>query len=100
MAAAAGGRGPHRSLAARSWGSVAMMRDTPRTFVGPLVFLLEEPMSDEVAACLREEVERLSGVSSCEVDSIAGTVVVTARSPADRTALVAVLDRLGCRFRA
>jgi hypothetical protein len=95
-----GGRGAHGSVVARSWGSVAMMRDTPWVFVGPLVFLLEEPMSDEVAASLGAQVERLSGVSSCQIDSIAGTVVVTAQSPADRAALVAVLNRLGCRVRA
>ena len=77
-----------------------MMRDTPRTFVGPVVFLLELPVSDDVATALRAEVERLSGISSCWVDPAAGTVVVTARSAADRTAVVAVIDRLGCRFRA
>lgn len=77
-----------------------MMRDTPRTFVGPVAFLLEETMSDERAASVCAEVERLSGVSSCRIDSAAGTVVVTAQGPVDRTAVVATLDRLGCRFRA
>ena len=79
-----------------------MMRDTPRTFVGPVVFLLEETetMSDEAATSVCAEVERLTGVSSCIIDPAAGTVIVTARSPVDRTAVVATLDRLECRFRA
>lgn len=80
------------------------MRDTPRTFIGSVVFLLEEPAhtltSDLTYAEVRTQVARLPGISFCEVDPVAGTVVVTADSPVDRTDIVAVLDRLGCSVRA
>lgn len=76
-----------------------MMKDTPRTFVGPVVFLLREPLSPESAAAVCAEVEEVPGISSCTIDTTAGAVVVTARQPVDRTTVVATLDRLGCRFR-
>ncbi|RYP86322.1 cation-transporting ATPase [Nocardioides guangzhouensis] len=76
------------------------MRETPRTFVGSVVLLLEGPVCPHVAAEVRAEIGRLAGVSHCHVDTGAGTVVVTAEAPVDRTDIVGVLDRLGCRVRA
>jgi hypothetical protein len=77
-----------------------MMRDTPRTFVGPVVLVLEESVSSVVATSACAEVEQLPGVGSCTFDAAPGTVVVTAHSPVDRTVIVSTLVRLGCRLRA
>jgi hypothetical protein len=76
-----------------------MMKGTPRTFVGSMVFLLEEPVGDDTALAVRAAVEQMDGISYCNLDPSAGTVVVTAQSPVDRSDLVAILDRLGCRVR-
>lgn len=76
-----------------------MMRNTPRTFVGPAVLVLEGPVTAATAAIVRAEVERVAGISRCEVDERGSTVVVTAQRPVDRTDLVALLGRLGCRVR-
>jgi hypothetical protein len=77
-----------------------MMRGTPRTFVGSVVLLLDTSVGDLVAATVRDEVAAIPGVGSCNLDEGAGALVVTARSPVDRTDVDAVLDRLGCRVRA
>jgi hypothetical protein len=74
-----------------------MMRDTPRTFVGPLVLLTRGPVPDAVAENVRSDLLRLRGLSHCELDGDAGTLTVTAHAPVDRTDVLAVLDRLGCR---
>jgi hypothetical protein len=76
-----------------------MMKGTPRRFVGSVVFVLEQPVSDETAMAVRAGVGQMDGISYCDVDRSAGTVVVTARSAVDRTDLVVALDRLGCRVR-
>jgi len=74
-----------------------MMRNTPRAFVGTVMFRLEDP--PDVGVC--EEVERhvgtLPGVSFCDVDEAAGLLIVTAREPVERAEVLAVLDRLDCR---
>jgi hypothetical protein len=72
-----------------------MMRDTPRTFVGPVAFLLDGPVCRHVT----DEVRALPGIDRCDLDAAAGTLLVTAGAPVDRTDVVAVLDRLGCRIR-
>jgi hypothetical protein len=74
-----------------------MMRDTPRTFVGPVVLLTRGPIPGAVADHVRTELLRLRGISHCELDGDAGTLTVTAQAPVDRTDVLAVLDRLGCR---
>ena len=76
-----------------------MMRDTPRTFVGTVVFLVEGAGDGRVGDALSAEIGRLPGISRCELDAGAGALVVTADAPVDRTDVVAVLDRLGCRER-
>jgi hypothetical protein len=76
-----------------------MMRQTPRTFVGTVVFLLEEPRCRRTTETISAEVGRLPGVSSCDLDVAAGTLMVTAAEPVDRSDVVAALDRLGCRIR-
>ena len=73
-----------------------MMRDTPRTFVGSVVFLLEGPVPEQASAAACSGVRRLPGISRCELDVAAGALVVTADRPVDRTDVVAVLDRVGC----
>jgi hypothetical protein len=77
-----------------------MMRDTPRTFVGPVVLLTCGPVPAAVADDVRSELLRLRGISHCELDGGAGTITVTAHGPVDRADVLAVLDRLGCRVRA
>jgi len=74
-----------------------MMRDTPRTFVGPVVLHLRGRVCAHVAREACGMVEALDGVSHCEVDLASGTVLVTAAQPVDRTDVVAALDRAGCR---
>lgn len=76
-----------------------MMRGTPRTFVGSVAFRLEGPVCPHVAAEVRERLERMPGLASCDLDVGAGTLVVTAATPVDRADVVAVLDGAGCRVR-
>ena len=77
-----------------------MMRDTPRTFVGSVVFLLDGPVCAHITSAVHGEVGRLPGVSRCILDAAAGTLLVTALEPVDRTDVMAVLDSVGCRVRA
>lgn len=77
-----------------------MMRDTPRTFVGSVVFLLDGPICRHVTDAVRAHVGQLPGVSRCALDVPTGTLLVTAEEPVDRTDVVAVLDRVGCRVRS
>jgi hypothetical protein len=76
-----------------------MMRETPRTFVGPVVFLLDGPAGEGDWDLVHREVGRVPGVSFCGLDVAARTLVVTAEAPVDRTEVVALLDRLGLRVR-
>ena len=73
-----------------------MMRDTPRTFVGSVVFSLDGPVCSHITNAVHAEVGQLPGVSRCILDP-AGTLLVTAQDPVDRTDVIAVLDRVGCR---
>ena len=77
-----------------------MMKDTPRTFVGSVVLVLEGPVAAAAAALVRAAIEHVDGISHCDVDASAGTVMVTAQRPVDRTDLVALLHRLGCHVRS
>ena len=74
-----------------------MMRDTPRTFVGSVVLLLDGPVCTHITDAVHAQIGRLHGISRCQLDLVAGTLMVTAQTPVDRTDVVAVLDRLGCR---
>ena len=76
-----------------------MMRQSPRTFVGSVGVLLDGPPGDHFADAVVAEVEALPGVSRCALDAAAGTLLVTAREPVDRTDVVTVLDRVGCPVR-
>ncbi|GAA1958756.1 hypothetical protein GCM10009798_18000 [Nocardioides panacihumi] len=76
------------------------MRDTPRTFVGSVVFLLDGPVCCHITDAVHGHVGRLPGVSRCALDVAAGTLLVTAEEPVDRTDVIAVLDRVGCRVRS
>ncbi|WP_157544625.1 hypothetical protein [Nocardioides halotolerans] len=77
----------------------AMMRGTPRTFVGSVVLDLAGPVDPATAAQVRAELERHPRIRACELDAASGTLVVTARAAADRNDVVAVLERLGCPVR-
>jgi hypothetical protein len=77
-----------------------MMRNTPRTFVGPVVLNLRGRVCAHVAEEACDMVLALDGVTHCELDLAAGTVLVTAVQPVDRTEVVAALDRAGCRVRS
>lgn len=77
-----------------------MMRNTPRTFVGSVIFLLDGPVPPDVAEAVRAEIGRRPGISRCELDAAAGTLLVTSDVPADRTDLIAALERIGCPVRA
>jgi copper chaperone CopZ len=76
-----------------------MMRNTPRTFVGSVVFLLDGPVCGHVTDAVHAALQRLPGIGSCRLDVRAGTLVVTAEAPVDRADVVEVLDRLGCAVR-
>ncbi|WP_395657132.1 hypothetical protein [Nocardioides sp.] len=77
-----------------------MMRQTPRTFVGPVVLRLEEAVPPAVAARVRLAVAAVPGVASCELDADAATLVVSAARPVDRADLLDLLERVGCRVRS
>jgi hypothetical protein len=74
-----------------------MMRNTPRTFVGTVVFLLNGPVCAYITEAVHSEVGQLNGVSRCALDAAAGTLLVTAHEPIDRTDVIAILDKVGCR---
>ena len=74
-----------------------MMRDTPRAFVGTVVFRLGDPPDAAVREAVERRIGTLPGVSLCHVDDAAGLLVVTARAPVERAAVLAVLDQLHCR---
>jgi hypothetical protein len=76
-----------------------MMRHTPRVFVGPAVFELDGPTCSHVGDAVHREVGRIPGITWCELDRAAGIVLVTARTPVDRSSVVETLDRLGVRLR-
>ena len=71
-----------------------MMRDTPRTFVGTVVFRLSSPLPVDVGESLERHVAALSGVSFCGLDEEAGLLVVTAEAPVERTDVLALVARL------
>ncbi|GAA3801232.1 hypothetical protein [Nocardioides panacisoli] len=73
-----------------------MMRSTPRTFVGSVVFSLNGPVCAHITDAVHAEVGQLPGVSRCVLDPAARTLLVSAREPVDRADVVAVLDRVGC----
>ncbi|HEU5039004.1 MAG TPA: heavy metal-associated domain-containing protein [Nocardioides sp.] len=75
------------------------MRDTPRTFVGSVVFLLQGPVCRHLVEEVPAAIRQLPGISRCRLDVAEATLTVTAESPVDRTDVVAVLDRLGCPVR-
>jgi hypothetical protein len=75
------------------------MRDTPRTFVGTVTVRLASTVSGDVAQSLRGMPALLAGVRVCEVDEVAGTVLVTAQQPTDCGDVAAALERRGCRIR-
>jgi hypothetical protein len=76
-----------------------MMRETPRTFVGTVMFLLDRPVCRHTTEAVHAQIEQLPGISRCVLDATASTLLVTAHAPVDRADVVAVLDRLGCRVR-
>ena len=75
-----------------------MMRGTPRTFVGPTVLELDGPTSPDVGDAVRREVGRVPGVARCDLDPVAGLLLVTAQEPVDRSRVVEILGRLGLRL--
>ena len=56
-----------------------MMRGTPRTFVGTVVLLLREPARENGAAVVAEEVARIPGVGSVELDDLLAAIDDLAR---------------------
>ena len=74
-----------------------MMRDTPRTFVGSVLLLLDGPVCSHITDAVHTEIGHLPGISRCVLDVATGTVLVTAETPVDRTDVVDARDRLGCR---
>jgi hypothetical protein len=76
-----------------------MMRNTPRAFVGSVVFLLDGPVCAHITDAVHAQIGQLPGVSRCALDVAAGALLVTAQEPVDRTDVIAVLDKVGCRVR-
>jgi hypothetical protein len=74
-----------------------MMRNTPRAFVGTVMFRLGDPPGARVCEAVERHVGNLPGVSFCDVDEAAGLLIVTAREPVERAEVLALLDRLDCR---
>ena len=76
-----------------------MMRQTPRTFVGSVVLLLDGPIDPLAARRARDRVAELPGVRSCDLDPGSGSLVVTAVQPVDRSDVLDVVGECGCRVR-
>jgi hypothetical protein len=76
-----------------------MMRDTPRSFIGSVGFLLQVPVCRHLGEAVLTEVGRMPGIRGCDLDVAAGALVVTADTPVDRTDVLAALHRVGCRVR-
>jgi hypothetical protein len=74
-----------------------MMRNTPRTFVGTVVFRLAAPAAVGLGPAVEAGLAALPGIGSVGVDEAAGLLVVTAREPVERAEVLALLDGLGCR---
>lgn len=74
-----------------------MMRNTPRAFIGTVMFRLEDPVPARLCEAVERQVGNLPGVSFCDVDEAAGLLIVSAREPVERADVLAVLDRLDCR---
>jgi hypothetical protein len=76
-----------------------MMRNTPRTFVGTVVLLLDGPVCRHITDAVHASVRALPGISRCQLDAAACTLVVTAEAPVDRAEIIEMLDGLGCQVR-
>jgi hypothetical protein len=74
-----------------------MMRNTPRAFVGTVMFRLQDPPATGVGETVERQVGNLPGVGFCDFDEAAGLLIVTAREPVERADVLALLDRLDCR---
>ena len=74
-----------------------MMRNTPRAFVGTVMFRLQDAPATGVGETVERQVGNLPGVGFCGFDGAAGLLIVTAQEPVERAEVLAVLDRLGCR---
>lgn len=74
-----------------------MMRNTPRAFVGTVMFRLQDPPATGVGEAVERQVGNLPGVSFCDVDEAVGLLIVTAREPVERADVLTVLDLLDCR---
>jgi hypothetical protein len=77
-----------------------MMRDTPRTFVGPTVFTLDGTVCVHIADDVRTRIGAMPGISGCELDIPARLLLVTAEAPVDRAEVLDVLRTTGCPVRA
>lgn len=71
------------------------MRDTPRTFVGPVVLRLQGPLGSDRADAVREAVATLDDVSLCSLDPAAGVLVLRARAAVDRGEVLSLLRGAG-----
>lgn len=76
------------------------MRGTPRTFVGPTLFVLDGAVCLHVADAVRAGVDAMPGISGCELDLAAGVLLVTADAPVDRSEVLELLRTSGCPVRA
>jgi hypothetical protein len=76
-----------------------MMRQTPRTFIGSTLLSLDGGVCVHVADAVRSRLRGIPGISACELDVPAGTLLVTADAPVDRADVLDALRSTGCAAR-
>jgi len=76
-----------------------MMRDTPRTFIGPVTLYLESRICRRTAIAVRDELAQLPGVVVCGLDAGVDRFRVTGQRPMDLGEVAAAVERGGARVR-
>jgi copper chaperone CopZ len=72
-----------------------MMTNTPRTFVGTTTFQVQGMTCGHCERAITQEIARVPGVCSVDVDLPAGTVTVSVGTAVDRADIAAAVDEAG-----
>ncbi len=72
-----------------------MLSSTPRTFIGSTTFTVTGMTCAHCQRAVTQEILGVDGVESVVVALAAGTVIVTARRPVDRSEIAAAVDEAG-----
>ncbi|HZC73191.1 MAG TPA: heavy-metal-associated domain-containing protein [Jatrophihabitans sp.] len=72
-----------------------MLSETPRTFVGTTTFQVTGMTCGHCQRAVTEEISRVPGIQSVDVDLPTGSVTVTATQPVDRADVADAVDEAG-----